>query len=1072
MKKSARLLHKCLSLFLVMMFTLSMMSVGYAAETTEDSGESVTTTQLTAEEKAEQELLAKALVNTASYLRLSVTELNLKAGETYTVRLIPTQLAKMFGWKIDEAKTQSSNKQYLSVQGVDQDNLSITFKAEKSGYRVSLGVKITNPTLTEMAEKNPALQSYVKTVQNKTLTCKVATNNTATKVVAGVGITAPAPAVPSGGGGYYPSNPGNPGGGGNIPVIPTPPCIEHVDADNDGKCDKCGQDMPACEHEYVNGVCTKCGAKDPNYKPGTEDPDNPKPPVTCDHVDADHNGVCDKCGQPFGTASEHVDANADDLCDKCGADMSGTHDCANALHIYNGNGVCIYCGSQKPIDPCDEHTYNANGVCTVCGAVRDAAPICENPEDHTYNANHVCTKCGTQEPLTDCGDGNHAYNVNGVCSVCGAVSEEAPDQTACSHDYADGDICVKCGIQKPVEDCGDGHHSYDTSSDDPVCTVCGKPNPSGSVTDCEDAGEDHTYNTAGICTKCGAQKPIDACAEGEHTYGPNGICTKCGAYTSERPECSGDVEHDYDGGDVCINCGHQKPIDACADGEHTYGPNGVCTKCGAYTNTRTECEDGMHDYDGGDVCINCGHQKPVEPEEHEHTYNAAGICTVCGAKQPVDAAVDTTVTTETDKDGKTTTTAAVDKAAVDKAIESKKDGAALNLTIDMVDVEAEDVNATELSLSAEAVKALQDAAGGDAVSVTVKTSTGTVVLPLEALTKDLDPDNDQDVTLAVNDVDKASLPTEDANGDTVDLENGVFVDVTIKVGADAKEVEHLSENIQITVAAPKADDGSAVESVKVYFVKEDPNTPGTNVLEPVGDPDQTYEVDADGNVAFEVNHLTTFVVVDAGTSGDEPTDPDEPKYPVDPKDCTVDHSTIPEGEKCEQCGTAGTKKPTVDPTPEYPVDPADCTVDHSTIPEGEKCEQCGTSGTKKPTVDPEPKHDCAKDGHEYVNGVCKWCEEKDPDYEEPAPKHDCAKDGHEYEGGTCKWCGEKENATNPEEPKPEEHDCAADGHEYEGGTCKWCGEKEPDPTDPPANPPQVDEGDQNDPFDEDSGANV
>ena len=67
---------------------------------------------------------------------------------------------------------------------------------------------------------------------------------------------------------------------------------EHVDADEDGLCDKCGAEVPADE--------------------------------PCEHVDADENGLCDKCGAeiPADDTCEHRAANADHLCDKCGEAFS------------------------------------------------------------------------------------------------------------------------------------------------------------------------------------------------------------------------------------------------------------------------------------------------------------------------------------------------------------------------------------------------------------------------------------------------------------------------------------------------------------------------------------------------------------------------------------------------------------------------------------------------------------------------------------------------------------------------------------------------------------------------------
>lgn len=62
-------------------------------------------------------------------------------------------------------------------------------------------------------------------------------------------------------------------------------CTHHVDANADGKCDKCGTTL-----ECVN------------------------------HVDNDNDGKCDVCGKQL-PCTEHVDANNDGKCDKCGADV-------------------------------------------------------------------------------------------------------------------------------------------------------------------------------------------------------------------------------------------------------------------------------------------------------------------------------------------------------------------------------------------------------------------------------------------------------------------------------------------------------------------------------------------------------------------------------------------------------------------------------------------------------------------------------------------------------------------------------------------------------------------------------
>ena len=78
------------------------------------------------------------------------------------------------------------------------------------------------------------------------------------------------------------------------PVIPDTECTEHVDIDENGKCDNCGADVPVEPDEE----CTE-------------------------HVDEDGDGKCDKCGADVESeeCTEHVDEDGDGKCDKCGADM-------------------------------------------------------------------------------------------------------------------------------------------------------------------------------------------------------------------------------------------------------------------------------------------------------------------------------------------------------------------------------------------------------------------------------------------------------------------------------------------------------------------------------------------------------------------------------------------------------------------------------------------------------------------------------------------------------------------------------------------------------------------------------
>ena len=99
---------------------------------------------------------------------------------------------------------------------------------------------------------------------------------------------------------------------------PEPPvCEEHKDEDGDEKCDVCGADVPkpeppVCEeHKDEDGdyKCDECG----------KELERPEPPAHTEHVDADGNYVCDVCGTILERPphTEHVDADGDYKCDEC-----------------------------------------------------------------------------------------------------------------------------------------------------------------------------------------------------------------------------------------------------------------------------------------------------------------------------------------------------------------------------------------------------------------------------------------------------------------------------------------------------------------------------------------------------------------------------------------------------------------------------------------------------------------------------------------------------------------------------------------------------------------------------------
>lgn len=94
---------------------------------------------------------------------------------------------------------------------------------------------------------------------------------------------------------------------GDDPTPDTPTECTHVDANKDGKCDKCGEKMSTSQ--------------------------------TCNHVDANDDLVCDKCGEKIECTS-HVDKNNDGKCDKCGKSLD--HTCVDKDLDF----TCDECGDE------------------------------------------------------------------------------------------------------------------------------------------------------------------------------------------------------------------------------------------------------------------------------------------------------------------------------------------------------------------------------------------------------------------------------------------------------------------------------------------------------------------------------------------------------------------------------------------------------------------------------------------------------------------------------------------------------------------------------------------------------
>lgn len=685
-----RIMSKVATLATVVCLLLSLSVTAHAADVNDGvMGEPIAATVLTAEEKAEQELLAKAIVASAQYLKLSVTEMNLKAGESYAVRVIPTELAQKFGWAIDVDNSKSSNNKYLSVQEVNQETMTITFKAEQSGQRVSLNVRLTNPALVKLAENNPALEQYVKLAQSKNLACKVATNNTGTKVIAGLGITTSAPSVGSSSGGSGNNYPVNPG-----PSIPVPPpCSDHVDANKDGKCDICGVDMPDakpdCDHNYVDGVCTECGAKDPNYRP--TEPEQPDKPDSHEHVWGE-DGKCTVAGcdatkpadpdvpeEPVKPAPVPVEVTVTPETSNgkttatVGSDEESVNAIKEALQAAADNedreagaplNVTIDVATKG-----DEKVGETNVTLSadVVAALVEASKI--DDEGNASESILVTVNSDT---------GTVTLPLEAVLAAQGDVAEGAPapdvelavadvdkDALAESLKGEDGDTILDSGknevdmtnavvLDVTLKVDGEAANVKDLSDNIQITAKAPEGAQNVKVYFVKTEGDQQVLEPIGD-----ADAVYGVNDKGEVSFGVNHLTTFVVTEATVEPEepskptdpthdCAKDGHEYVDG--VCKWCQAEEPADPDPKPEECDGsghaalkPGEKCPNCDFVApaeETKDPCEDGKHNYQDG-VCTECGakdpdYSEPTDPEhdcaKDGHEY-VDGVCKWCGDKE-------------------------------------------------------------------------------------------------------------------------------------------------------------------------------------------------------------------------------------------------------------------------------------------------------------------------------------------------------------------------------------------------------------------------------------------------------
>ena len=363
----------------------------------------------------------------------------------------------------------------------------------------------------------------------------------------------------------------------------------------------------ALGHDYKNGLCTRCGAKDPGATP----------PHTHDYKAVVTKPTCTQAGYTTYTCS-------------CGDSYKG--DYKDALgHDYK-NGTCTRCGAKDPgVTPPHTHDYKATVTKPTCTERGYTTYTCScgdsykgsyvDPLGHDYK-NGLCTRCGAKDPSAHTHDYKsvvtkptcaQAGYTTYTCSVCGD-SYKGSYVDPLGHDYKNG-TCTRCGVKDPnykpqadFVDVSAGSYCYDavqwavangiTKGTDKThfspnagCTrgqvvtflwrAAGEPTVGGNVGFIDVAPGSYCYEAVKWAVANGITKGTDA----TH-FSPNATCTRGQVVTfmyraEGEPAVGGNVGFvDVAAGSYCYNAVQWAVANGITKGTDTthFSPNATCTR--------------------------------------------------------------------------------------------------------------------------------------------------------------------------------------------------------------------------------------------------------------------------------------------------------------------------------------------------------------------------------------------------------------------------------------------------------------------------------------------------------------
>jgi len=365
----------------------------------------------------------------------------------------------------------------------------------------------------------------------------------------------------------------------------------------------------ALGHDYQNGTCTRCGAKDPGATPPhTHDYKAAVTAPTC--TQAGYTTYTCSCGDSY--KSDYKDALGHDYkngtCTRCGAKDPGvtpphTHDYKAAVTAPTCTqaGYTTYtcsCGDSYKSDYKDAlgHDYK-NGACTRCGA-KD--PGVTPPHTHDYKAVVTKPTCTEQSYTTytcSCGDSyksdykdalGHDYK-NGTCTRCGVKDPNYKPQADFT-DVASGSYCydaVQWAVANGITKGTDKTHFSPNAG----CTrgqvvtflwrAAGEPVVSGNVGFVDVAPGSYCYEAVKWAVANGITKGTDA----TH-FSPNATCTRGQVVTfmyraEGEPAVSGSNGFvDVAPGSYCYEAVKWAVANGITKGTNTthFSPNATCTR--------------------------------------------------------------------------------------------------------------------------------------------------------------------------------------------------------------------------------------------------------------------------------------------------------------------------------------------------------------------------------------------------------------------------------------------------------------------------------------------------------------